>query len=492
MERFRTEAGLVKSVSTELINQQLENQLMQLAAERAQQRTLQGRLAELETLRAGGANDQLYDLLGAPAVQHLRGEVLQLQREITRQSQEVGPKHPTMIGLGADLREANFRLSTEVNNAVQAVRSEATMAAERVREVEHTIAALKEEMAGLNAKEYTLRSLEAEAEINRSLHDAIVNRMREAEDAVFERADARILNRADVPTLPAELKGKLLMLAALIGAFCASGGVALGIEFLKGGFRTEEEVADALGRPMLAAVPRVPAWNWRPTAGHGEAIRRYGPAHIEAFHALHTSLELVGVGPTKGKAPTVLVTSAIPDEGKSTVVSGLARLAAEMGARVLVIDCDLRRPSVHSHFGIDNRTGLSTCDLEEPNPYGDGLVKVHRSSGVQVIPAGPSPSNPQRLLRSPLLPRILMASRSAHELILIDSSPVLAVADPLVVGQLCDVVLLVVKWGSTPRRLVRRAMTRISAGGVPVAGCVLNQVAPSTYKADKYKYLSYS
>ena len=499
VERFRTEQGLIKSASTELINQQLSEQSVQLAIARVQELTLKERLSELQTLQADGASEQLYDVLAAPPVDHLRAEVLQLQRDRARQSQEFGSRHPVMIRLDADLREANARLSAEVNNAIHAVRSEASMAAGRVRELELTIAALKKELGDLNAKEYTLRRLESEAEINRSLHNAIVNRMREAEDAVFERADARIVDRAVVPTQPASTNNKIIFVLALLGAFCLSGGVAFGVEFLNGGFRTEEELAGRLGQPVLAAVPRVSARTRRGSWGAGEATSRYGSAYTEAFHGLQTSLELVGAGPLKGKAPTLLVTSAIPGEGKSTIVSGLARLAAEMGAHVLVIDCDLRRPSVHAHFGIDNHEGLSTCKLDqsgEPNeittPSGNGLVYVDRASGVHVIPAGPVTPNPQRLLRSSLLPRILMAERSTHDLILLDSSPVLAVADPLVVGQLCDAALLIVKWSSTPQRLVERAVSRIAAGGVRVAGCVFNQVAQNAHKADKYKYFGYS
>ena len=509
MERFRTEQGLIKSASTEVINQQLSEQIMQLAVARVQQVTAGERLAEIKALRADGASERLYDLLGAPALQHLRGEVLQLQRDRARQSQEFGPEHPIMIRLDADRREANARLSREVNNAIQAVQSEASMAAGRVRELEFTIAALKKEMAGLNAKEYTLRRLESEAQINRSLHDAIVNRMREAEDAVFERADARIVDRAVIPTEPASTNNKIVFMLALLGAFCVSSGVAFGVEFLNGGFRTEEELAGALGQPVLAAVPWVSGRARRAARGSKEVTSRYGSAYAEAFRGLQISLELIWARGLKGTsnehwrfrmraAPTLLITSAIAGEGKSTVVSELARHAAEMGEHVLVIDCDLRRPSLHAYFGMDNREGLSTCNLDEswelsdPGRGNNGLVRVDRSSGVHLIPAGPITPNPQRLLRSSLLPQILMAQRTAYDLILIDSSPVLAVADPLVIGQLCDAVLLVAKWSSTPQRLVERAVTRIAAGGVRVAGCVLNQVAQSVHKADKYKYVGYS
>ena len=119
------------------------------------------------------------------------------------------------------------------------------------------------------------------------------------------------------------------------------------------------------------------------------------------------------------------------------------------------------------------------------------MVQVDPVSGVHVIPGGPAMPNPQRFLRSTVLPRIVRTQHTAYNLILIDTSPILAVADPMVIGRLCDVALLIVKWSGTPRRAVQRAFTRLSSGALPVAGCVFNQVAPSVHKADTYKYLAY-
>lgn len=497
VERFRTDSGLVKSAGVELLGQQLAAQTMQLAEVRAEQMTLQARLAELEALADAGADAQLYELLDSPSLQTLRVEVRQLQREIARQSKEYGPKHPVIVELAAELSEVTSRLDDKVSRAIDAVGSEASMVAARRAEINQMIAALKAEIAGLNAKDYTLRQLEGEAEINRSLHDAVVSRLREAEDVVFERADSRVINLADTPTESVPSRGGIFLALALVGAFCVSGGVALGLEFLNGGFRSEEELAGALGLPVLAAVPRVSARGRRAADTYGKG--RYGSAYREAFHTLHTRLELRGLASNGGKAPVVLVTSAMPGEGKSTVVSGLARLAAQAGSRVLVIDCDFRRPSLHLHFDIDRRRGLSRsegnqeCEPAELAEAGvDDLVQVDPSTGVHVIPAGASIANPQRFLRSGLLPRVILSQRTAYDLILIDTSPVLAVADPMVIGRLCDIVLLVVKWSATPRRSVERAIARMSAGDVPVAGCALNQVAPSVHRAGNYKYLAYS
>ena len=467
VERFRTESGLIKSAGVELIAQQLADQTEELATVRAQQTTLAARLAELEALQAAGDSQQLQELfVEAPSVQALQAERLRLQRAIASESEEYGPRHPAIVELVAELREATARLDAQLSTAVEAVRAEASMATARNAEISQMTSTLKAEIADLNAKEYTLRQLEGEGAINRSLYDAVASRMREAEDAVFEHADARVLDRADPPTLPAPSHGLISLALAMLGALGVSTGAALGLELLSGGFRSEEELAASLGLPVLGAVPWAPARERRDT--DGSRTTRYGSVYREAFYALHTRLELRGLRPVEGKAPVVLVTSAVSGEGKSSVVSGLARLAVQAGSRVLVIDCDFRRPGLHLDFGIDNRRGLTTTAAEAG---AGGLVQVDPSSGVHVIPAGDTIPNPQRFLRSALLPRIVMSQRTAYDLILIDTSPALAVADPMVIGRFADVVLLVVKWNDTPRRSVERAITRMSAGNAPIVGC---------------------
>ena len=287
VERFRTESGLIKTAGVELLAQQLSDQTTQLATVRAQQMTLEARWAELEALRAAGASDQLHELfLASPSIQLLRAERLRLQREIARQSKEYGPRHPVIDELAAELGEATARLDDQVNRAIEAVRAEVSMAAARKDEITEMISRLKGEIAELNAKEYKLRQLEGEAEINRSVYDAVVSRMREAEDVVFERADARVLSLADPPTLPAPSHGLIFLALAMVGAFGVSTGVALGLEFLHGGFRSEEELAGSLGLPVLGAVPRLSARGQRTARWPSPEPVRFGvqrgvprPAH---------------------------------------------------------------------------------------------------------------------------------------------------------------------------------------------------------------------
>jgi polysaccharide biosynthesis transport protein len=175
-------------------------------------------------------------------------------------------------------------------------------------------------------------------------------------------------------------------------------------------------------------------------------------------------------------------------------VSGLARVAAQLGSRVLAIDCDLRRPRLHACFGLDNGLGLSTYVREagaQDRAVDDDLVELDAVSGVHVITAGPTDENPQRVLRSPPLTRLLTAARETYDLILIDTPPVLAVMDPVIMASVADASLLVVKWRTTPRRSVVKALSRLAPSGAPVIGCVLSQVDRGMHRNRTYNYLEH-
>lgn len=491
VEAYRAQSGLAQSAGTELIARLLNEHMIQLADARAEHLGVDARRRKIEGLYRAGATNQLYELLNTPAVVDLRQRMLQVEREITLQSKRYGPNHPAMIELQGDLDDARVRLDAEIKTAIDNLRVDAAVKAQRVAEFERTTGELQQEMAGLNPKEYRLKQLEAETNISRALHDRLAGRIRETEDAVFEMADARVLSVARAPTMPVSIGKASMLLMVVAGAFCVSTGTAFAREFFNGGFSNEEDLA-GLGRPVLATIPRASASQLRRSiqapAAHGP---HYGPAYAEAFHTLHTGLELLGLRPVDGQAAVLLVTSAVPGEGKSTVVGGLARLAAQVGRRVLIIDCDLRKPRVHRQFAMDNRIGLSACRSGDAESR-EALVRVDAAAGVHVITAGPVQPHPQRLLHSRLLHDLLASLRGSYDLILIDSAPVLAVADPIVVGRHCDAAVMVVKWSATSRRLVRRAADRLGAGGVPLAGSILTQIAPSAHKADNFGYIAYS
>ncbi|MDH3658721.1 MAG: polysaccharide biosynthesis tyrosine autokinase [Alphaproteobacteria bacterium] len=486
---FRRESGLSDSISSELLNQQLSEQMTQLVNARASQQTAGARLAEVERLIRDQKNEELLSVINSTSARAQWDALRAAERQLAVYAQDYGPNHPIIIQQTQELQGLSQNFEREIQTAVQALRSEAGVASDKVTELQRAILDLRQSMTEVTEKENELRQLEADADISRTLHETLTNRIREAESAIVEGPDARILNLAERPLTPHSMPKRFLLLGAFIGAFAFSGVVALGLEFLNGGYQTEEELRRSLGWPILATVPKHSRWSFLPRS----MSKRRASAYEEAFNALYTNLEFHGLELNSGRAMTILITSSVPGEGKSTVVHGLARTAVENGAKVLVIDADLRRSTLHKKFDAENKLGLANCD---PRFFDEKLVKnlivSDPKTGVDIIPAGAIQTSPQQLLRSSVPQQILRANRPHYDLIVIDTPPILAVADAQLISKHCDSAVLVIKWSSTSRRLVQRAIARVSTRGMPLAGCVLTQVAKSAHRVGTYQYLDYT
>jgi capsular exopolysaccharide synthesis family protein len=190
----------------------------------------------------------------------------------------------------------------------------------------------------------------------------------------------------------------------------------------------------------------------------------------EAYRTLRTNLEFFSLDePIR----TLVVTSPEPEEGKSTVLANLAVTLAQGGKRVILVDCDLRRPTQHTLFGLDNTTGLMTMMLDEA-AQSDPPLHETPVDGLQVLPAGPLPPNPAELLGSRRIKETMTTLLEQADMLLFDAPPVLAVTDALVLAVQTDGVLLVVKAGSTRREHVQRAKERLERVNARIVGAVLN------------------
>jgi capsular exopolysaccharide synthesis family protein len=201
----------------------------------------------------------------------------------------------------------------------------------------------------------------------------------------------------------------------------------------------------------------------------------------EAYRSLRTNLEFFSLDePIR----TLVVTSPGAEEGKSTVLANLAVVLAQGGKRVILADCDLRRPTQHTLFGLDNTTGLTTMMVDETAQSEPPLRKTS-VDGLRVLPAGPSPPNPAELLGSRRMKEAMAALLEQADLLLFDAPPVLAVTDALVLAVQADGVLLVVKAGSTKREHVQQAKERLERVNARIVGSVLNN-APTDSTLEGY------
>jgi capsular exopolysaccharide synthesis family protein len=276
-------------------------------------------------------------------------------------------------------------------------------------------------------------------------------------------------------------------------------GLAFFLSYLDNTIKTVEDVGRYAQLPALSVIPamidgssRRRALNAEPNEG---ARMKTSPTLVafdanssaaEAYRVLRTSVLLSAAGePPK----TILITSGQPGEGKTTTVVNTAISLAQLGARVLIIDCDLRRPSTHKMFGVDHTRGLSTV-LARNTPVEEVIQKLPVAN-LSLLPCGPIPPNPAELIISEKMKSLLKELGERYDHILIDSPPLMNVTDPVILSTMVDGVILVVHGGKSTRDMVRRARQELGAVGAKVFGVVLNNVDLRREGYDDYYYYRY-
>jgi polysaccharide biosynthesis transport protein len=349
------------------------------------------------------------------------------------------------------------------------------------------------------------RIIQQEIETNKQLLDGLLQRSKE-NDVVLAGTPNNIyvVDYAVTPDAPIGPQRLRTVFMGLFLALAVGMGLAIFLEYMNDSVRSTEDVERYLRLPSIGVIPRIGGVNRKRFLPSRALQRRNGngnghhspelltnvesrSALAESYRHLRTSVLLS----TAGRAPkTLLVTSSMPAEGKTTTAVNTALSLAQTGATVLVIDGDMRRPRVHSIFGIDNHRGLSTIlsnDMSEAEML--NLIVQHSESGLNLLPSGAIPPNPAELLGSDQMRRLLATLEMTFDHIIIDSPPVGSFTDGVLTSTLTDGVLLVVHSGKTSRSVARRTKQILQDVGAKVFGIVLNNV--NLREHDYYYYRSY-
>jgi capsular exopolysaccharide synthesis family protein len=476
LQRYRTEHGADALITDRLGAEQQNIVVQKLAAlqaaeTKARTETIE-RMAQYQQLVDARAKREQLDTVPAIAsntyIQGLKVELTTLQRQLIQASNELGDRHPEIIKLQGAVQNAERKLQTEISNAARAIENDFAAARSRERQLVADLARQKAEVQSLNGKAVEYTALEREANSNREMLDKLLQRSREtALTRELQTTNIRIVDWAEAPASPILPRKERNVLVG----FFAGGGLALALIFVLEAFNTRlrspEDVKQHLRIPVLGVIPRVKPKNGRASPLLGSAV----PGQFaEMLQGVRTSLVLA---PELRAGHTLLVTSSEPSEGKTTSAANIAVSLAGLKQRVLLIDADLRRPRLHEMFGEDQQPGLadvltgktSTCDFRKTNV-----------SGLWLMTAGTAFSNPADLLASARFSKLIEELRTHFDWLVLDSSPVLAVADPCVIARVASGVLLVVDCGRTPREVATAAVERLEAVGAPLLGAMLNRV----------------
>ncbi len=434
----------------------------------------------------------LPDLLKTPKIRDLETRLGELQGELAGLSGRYGPEWPRIKELKLKIGELDAQLSQENENAREAVAGAYRLAKARYDRLATSVDDQRQVVDRLSEDSIQYRVLKREVDTNKELYQGLLQRLKEAGVAAGLRSsNIRIADPAVVPRLAwAPNKTRSLALALVLGVLLGI-GAALVAEVLDNTVKSAEDVVNQLGLPALGIIPALGAagnghhdsrWQALLSTARRRRFRRPVLAHEspkamrgrawEAYRSLRTALLL---SHSEKPPQVIVVTSALPGEGKTTTVANTAMALAQTGARTVVVDLDLRKPALAPTFDLDPTQGMST--YLSGNTDLSSMVRQTRLANLYAVSAGPPAPNPPDLLGSPRMTKALELLREYFQYIVIDTPPGLELSDALILSARgVDGVLLVARGGRTPMPALRKTSENLQRVGARILGVLLNDV----------------
>jgi succinoglycan biosynthesis transport protein ExoP len=444
-----------------------------------------------------GAFSKTYREGSSSMLDKLREKEAELDTQRAQVTTQFGTGYPKVAELSNQLKQVRAEIATEETRMQQGIRDEYLAALQRESLLVTAFNQQKQEANQLNESAIEYSVLRRDAEANRQLYQNLLERLKEAGvSAGLRSSNIRVVDVARIPTSPIKPNvPRNIELGFLLGLACGI-GLAFVQESLDTSIRTLEEISAISSLPALGTIPLQ-------FSSNGSLRKRLKPASIqsktsesptlityarprseaaEAFRSLRTSILLSSYGaPPK----VILVTSALPQEGKTTISANSALVLAQRGSRVLLIDADLRRPGIDRLFGFRSRGGLSTL-ISGGDKCEDVIIPFTDVPNLWILPAGPIPPQPAELLGSTVMKDQIARWRIEFDHVIIDTPPCLSVTDAVILSPEADRVILVARAGKTTKLALRRACELLLQVNARVMGIVLN--ALNLDSAESYYY----
>lgn len=480
VEIFRDEYGLSETSGKSLLTAQVSELNSQLIVARAGLAEVEARLAQINRmLSAGGEGvETLTEVLASTLIQQLRGQELEAAGRISELSVEFGPKHPRMLQAQAEWLEIRERIEAEIRTVAAGLENEAKFARTRVASLQASLREAQGESSLANKEAVQLRALEREAAANRVLFETFLSRFKETSSTQgMETSDARVISEAEVPGGPSYPNRRRELLTIIMTGFFGACGLVLALQFLNPGLRSPEQVQQVLGEYVIGVIPVAPAKK----TFHDYVLEKPQSSVVEAINSLKFSLAL---SDPDIEVKTVQITSSVPAEGKTSLALALARVEAASGKNVILVDGDLRRTEIVRKLGLKpGHKGVSDLVVAGDMELSDFIMRDEKG-GMDFMPVGTAEyANAGDIFSSQRMEHIIQQLRACYDLVVIDSPPVMAVADARMIGRLVDKTLFVLRWDKTPRKVAKAALEQLQRYGTDVAGIVLQQVDLERYKA---------
>jgi capsular exopolysaccharide synthesis family protein len=457
-DRAVTGAGRPVTIAAQQMAQ-LNANLMTASAERAQK---EASLDQIALARAGrGDISAVPEVVASPLIQRLREQQAEIGARTASSATNHGAAYPDLGGLRASAQDVAGKIAAETATIAASLRSAVDVARTREATLRGQLAELQAQVSGQGQSEIRLNELQSEAETTRLIYTDYLKREQETANEIdMQEPDAVVVSRAVPPLGPIAPTTRQYAAAGIVISCFLAALIAVLRERLQAGFRTTEQFETSIGIGALGLVPKV---------RDPRRALMFEDRHAPFSEAISSVRALLRLNLRPG-SQIIMVTSAEPQEGKTLFAAALARNTAMAGERVLLVDCDLRRPAVA-------RT-ITTTDERAVGVVAGSEIALKRDtlSSLEVTSLLLDQGSPQDLFASPRLRALLDTLRKHYDLIVLDAPPVLAVSDARVLAGLSDATVLVVCWQKTAQQQVGNAIRLLRAGGARVAGAVITQV----------------
>tara|TARA_B100000315_G_C14593717_1_gene597428 strand:+ start:2739 stop:5372 length:2634 start_codon:yes stop_codon:yes gene_type:complete len=483
VELYRAKSSAAQGNSSTVSTQQLAEINSQVIIAQTKRSEAVARYRVARNLMAqGDKTGSAAEVFESRAIVNLRKEETKLLGRASELSARYENVHPKMIKIMAEVSSIQKRINSEIRKIVEGLKSEVEVAKARETSLRSSLKDLQRQVSRQNQSDVKLRELQREAKANRQIYEAFLGRFKEVSNRdEIQEADARIISAATVPTSPSYPRKNIF--------YGLGGGASLFLGLmlvfirsrLDNRFKTPDEIEQASGVPALGMIP------FDKFVARKES---YAEVNIfdkslftEAIRSLHT---WIFVNDRTEESKVLCVTSSLPSEGKTITTLSLARVAAMSGQKVVIVDCDLRRPSIHRAAKVRNDKNI--VDLLNNEANLEDVVTVDKHSGAHLIPSKVYRGNPLDLLRSQGMENLVAALKLHYDFILLDTPSILAVSDPKVLSRLATQTLYLVKWDGVPKDAVLSGIKSLVDLGTNFVGVTMTQV--DLRKHQKYGYSS--
>ncbi|MCK5719278.1 MAG: polysaccharide biosynthesis tyrosine autokinase [Thiomargarita sp.] len=485
----------VKSVAIKKVEQTASNLI------KAQQR-----LAETENIykqvrrlrgRSSNAFESIPAVLSHPLVQNLKTAELEAEKKLSELGKRYKSKHPNIIATQAELRTAQNNTARQIQQVIGGIAKEYEVAQANVKVLHRSMKQLEQEIQKINRKDFQMQVLKREVSVNRQLYDLFLTRFKETEASRdvqgLQSAVGRIVDPAIVRAISYKPKKKLIILISLILGFLLATMLAFLIEHLDNTVKNAEDVEQKLGVPLLGFLPKIKKDKNNkqdPTKAQWMFLAEPTSHFAESVRTIRTGITLSSIDMPRS---VTVITSSVASEGKSTFSINQAFALGQI-SKTLLIDADMRRPSIGKIFGIASKApGLSEL-VAGTRSITECIHKQEQETGIDFIPSGAVPPNPLELLSSKKFGEVLKQLEERYANIIIDSAPTMLVSDALIIAKQASGIIYIIKADATPYQIVLRNMERLRQSNTKILGVVLNQIdlkKMSNHYGNHYGYYGY-